>query len=202
MAWGMTMAPMGFFDFSDRYASLNAKKDPLVEIDAAVPWEHFRPTLEGLAQARVGSQVARRAQAAGRDADVQDAGAERALQPVRQPDRISATRPAFFHAVFGAESWGPGARCQDRLALPRGAGAGGDQNGGFDVVMAMRSPAFTVSPSVMSSARGAAGPGARWHPIPRGDLTVDRLPVSEVLRHAFQCVRQGGRRDTQTHGDK
>ena len=40
------MAQKGFFDLSDRYASLDAKKDPLVEIDAAVPWEEFRPTLE------------------------------------------------------------------------------------------------------------------------------------------------------------
>jgi len=39
------MAQMGFFDLSDRYASLDAKKDPLVEIDAVVPWE-FRPALE------------------------------------------------------------------------------------------------------------------------------------------------------------
>ena len=40
------MAQMGFFDLTDRYASLDAKKDPLVEIDAVVPWEEFRPTLE------------------------------------------------------------------------------------------------------------------------------------------------------------
>jgi len=37
---------MGFFDLSDRYASLDSKRDPLVEIDAIVPWEEFRPTLE------------------------------------------------------------------------------------------------------------------------------------------------------------
>ena len=37
---------MGFFDLADRYASLDAKKDPLVEIDAVVPWEEFRPILE------------------------------------------------------------------------------------------------------------------------------------------------------------
>lgn len=42
------MAQMGFFDLSDRYASLDAKKDPLVAIDAVVPWEEFRPTLEGI----------------------------------------------------------------------------------------------------------------------------------------------------------
>jgi IS5 family transposase len=40
------MPQMGFFDLSDRYASLDGKKDPLVEIDAVVPWEEFRPTLE------------------------------------------------------------------------------------------------------------------------------------------------------------
>jgi len=40
------MAQMGFFDLSDRYASLDAKKDPLVEIDEIVPWEEFRPLLE------------------------------------------------------------------------------------------------------------------------------------------------------------
>ena len=40
------MAQMGFFDLSDRYASLAAKRDPLVEIDAVVPWEEFRPALE------------------------------------------------------------------------------------------------------------------------------------------------------------
>lgn len=40
------MAQMGFFDPSDRYASLDAKRDPLLEIDAIVPWVEFRPTLE------------------------------------------------------------------------------------------------------------------------------------------------------------
>ena len=40
------MAQMGFFDLSDRYASLDARKDPLIEIDAVVPWEEFRPALE------------------------------------------------------------------------------------------------------------------------------------------------------------
>lgn len=40
------MARMVFFDLSDRYASLDAKRDPLVEIDAIVLWEEFRPLLE------------------------------------------------------------------------------------------------------------------------------------------------------------
>ena len=40
------MAQMGFFDLSDRYASLDAKKDPLLEIDSIVPWDDFRPVLK------------------------------------------------------------------------------------------------------------------------------------------------------------
>ena len=31
------MAQMGFFDLSDRYASLDVKKDPLVEINGKRP---------------------------------------------------------------------------------------------------------------------------------------------------------------------
>lgn len=46
LRWGVTMAQMGFFDLLDRYASLDAKRDPLVEIDGVVPWEEFRLTLE------------------------------------------------------------------------------------------------------------------------------------------------------------
>ena len=42
------MAQMGFFDLSDRYASLDAKKDPLAAIDAVVPWDEFRPILEAV----------------------------------------------------------------------------------------------------------------------------------------------------------
>jgi hypothetical protein len=40
------MAQMGLSDLSDRYASLDAKKDPLVETCAVVPWEGFRPALD------------------------------------------------------------------------------------------------------------------------------------------------------------
>ena len=74
------MAQMGFFDLSDRYASLDAKKDPLVEIGAVVPWEEFRPALERVwrkpdadRKSRAGRQADRRG------ADVQDSGPERAL---------------------------------------------------------------------------------------------------------------------------
>ena len=35
------MGQMGFFDIANRYAGLDAKNDPLVKIDAVVPWEGF-----------------------------------------------------------------------------------------------------------------------------------------------------------------
>ncbi len=37
-----------FFYLTDRYASLDAKKDPLLELDAMVPWEEFRPLLTSI----------------------------------------------------------------------------------------------------------------------------------------------------------
>lgn len=79
------MAQMGFFDLSDRYASLDAKKDPLVGIDAVVPWEEFRPTLEGVWCKPDAERKSRGAQADRRHRDVQGAGSERDLQPVRRP---------------------------------------------------------------------------------------------------------------------
>lgn len=40
------MTQMGFFDVENRYAALDAKQDPLVKINAVVPWETFRSRLE------------------------------------------------------------------------------------------------------------------------------------------------------------
>lgn len=42
------MGQFGFFDLSDRYASLDAKKDPLVHLDSLIPWEDFRTELEAV----------------------------------------------------------------------------------------------------------------------------------------------------------
>ena len=80
------MAQMGFFDLSHCCASLDAKKDPLVAMNAVVPWEEFRPTLEGVWRM---PDAERRSRAGRRPSDVPDAGAERALQPVRRSDRVS-----------------------------------------------------------------------------------------------------------------
>ena len=40
------MSQLGFFDIANRYAGLDAKNDPLVKLDAVVPWEDFRSRLE------------------------------------------------------------------------------------------------------------------------------------------------------------
>ena len=37
---------MGFFDLTTRSASLDAKNDPVLTLDKAVPWERFRDCLE------------------------------------------------------------------------------------------------------------------------------------------------------------
>ena len=42
------MTQMGFFDVENRYAALDAKPDPLVKINAVVPWEAFRSRLENV----------------------------------------------------------------------------------------------------------------------------------------------------------
>ena len=40
------MSQLGFFDIANRYAGLDAKNDPLVKLDAVVPWGDFRSRLE------------------------------------------------------------------------------------------------------------------------------------------------------------
>jgi hypothetical protein len=40
------MAQMDFFDHSDRYASLDSKRDPMAKINAIIPRDAFRPVLE------------------------------------------------------------------------------------------------------------------------------------------------------------
>jgi transposase, IS5 family len=42
------MGQMGFFDVANRYAGLDAKADPLVKLNAMVPWEDFRSRLEAI----------------------------------------------------------------------------------------------------------------------------------------------------------
>jgi len=119
------MAQMGFFDLSDRYASLDTKKDPLVEIDAVVPWEELRPTLERVWRK---PDADRKSRAGRKPMDavlmfktlvlsaLYNLSDDQIEYQIR--DRLS------FMRFLGLGLEDPCARCQDGLALSRRAGAG------------------------------------------------------------------------------
>lgn len=119
------MAQMGFFDLSDRYASLDAKKDPLVEINAVVPWEEFRPLLE---PAWRKPKNERKSNAGRKPMDAVLMFKTLVLSALYNlsddQGRISDQGPAFVYAVSGPWSWRPGSGCKDRVVLSRGSGAG------------------------------------------------------------------------------
>lgn len=129
------MAQMGFFDLSDRYASLDAKRDPLVEIDAIVPREEFRQTLERVWRK---PEAERKSRAGRKPMDavlmfktlvlgaLYNLSDDQIEYQVR--DRLSA------RTVPWSGARGPSARCQDRLALSRSAGAGGPGGGAVQAV--------------------------------------------------------------------
>ena len=128
-----TQAQIGFFDLSDRYASLDTKKDPLVEIDAVVPWEEFRPALERVWRK---PDADRKSRAGRKPMDsvlmfktlvlsaLYNLSDDQIEYQVR--DRLS------FMRFLGLR--GPGARCQDGVALQRCAGSGGQGGGAIQTV--------------------------------------------------------------------
>ena len=46
------MRQAGFFDVDRRLEAISAKGDPLVTIDAAVPWEEFRRPIEAVTETK------------------------------------------------------------------------------------------------------------------------------------------------------
>ena len=120
------MAQMGFFDLSDRCASLDAKQDPLIENNTVVPWDGFRPVLERVWRK---PDEDRKSRAGRKPMDVvlmfktlvlsalYNLSDDQTRYQVR--DRLST------RTVFGPWSRGPGAGRQDGLALPGSAGEGG-----------------------------------------------------------------------------
>lgn len=125
-----SVGQVGCFDVANRYAGLDAKKDPLARIDALVPWEHFRPRLEAVWRVRPGdrkSPAGRKPWDAG--GDVQGGRALRAVRPLGRSGGVPAAGPPFVHALPGARPRGRGARCEDGVALPRATGPGGRDRG-------------------------------------------------------------------------
>jgi hypothetical protein len=139
------MGQTGCFDLSDRHASLDARKDPLVEIDAVVPWKEFRPALERVWRKSNAERKSRAGcQADGHGAHVQGAGAERAFQPFRVSLRTPSVREnrrtrSNIRSATGCRSCGfrgldSGTGCQDGLAVSRCACAGGQGRGSVQAV--------------------------------------------------------------------
>jgi hypothetical protein len=75
------MGQMGFFDVANHYAGLDSKADPLVKLTAMVPWEDFRPRLEGIWRRSPADKKS--PEALGRGRDLQGDRAVRTLQPLR-----------------------------------------------------------------------------------------------------------------------
>ena len=98
------MGQPGFFDVSNRYTSLDARKDPLVQIAAVVPFEAFRSRLEAVWR----KPGERRTSAAGRkpwDAVVMLKAIILCelynLSAFRRAGRVSGSRSSSLHAVPG-----------------------------------------------------------------------------------------------------
>ena len=97
------MGQFGFFDASKRLDALSAKGDPLEAIDALVPWESFRETIEAV----VLTPAAEKKSQAGRkpiDAivNVPHADPAVAVQSLGRADRVSGERPSVVHALPSA----------------------------------------------------------------------------------------------------
>ncbi len=98
------MAQMGFLDLSDRYAGLDAKREPLVEIGAIVPREEVRPTLR---------RVWRRPEA------------ERRSRAGRKPmDAVVMFKPLVLGALCNLSDDQIGYQVRDRLPFVRVLGLG------------------------------------------------------------------------------
>lgn len=101
------MAHIGFIDFSDGYACLDASKDPLVEITALVPVEEIPINAgAGLAQGGSEEKVAHRAQADRRGVNTGSKSPEMLGQ--NSPTRGFGDQPCMFLAplFLGAGSGG------------------------------------------------------------------------------------------------
>ena len=94
------MAQMGFFDIENRYAALDAKNDPLVKINAAVPWEAFGSRLEQVWRKPADKRKCG-VQAVGCHRHVQSHHFVRPLQSVGRPGRVSDARPPVLCALLG-----------------------------------------------------------------------------------------------------
>src|SRR4051794_32166578 len=130
------MSQPGFFDLGERYRGLDAKKDPLVVLNAVVPWEDFRAQLSAVWR----KPEEERKTAAGRKPwdeiiifktlvlqALYNLSDDQVEDQIR--DRLSFMRFLGVHALPGTGPRGSGARRDDGLAVSREARPSGSRRG-------------------------------------------------------------------------
>lgn len=172
---GMAMAQMGFFDLSDRYASLDAKKDPLAELDAVVPWEDFRAALE---------LVWRKPDA------------ERKSRAGRKPmDAMLMFKTLVLAALYNLSDDQIEYQIRDRLSFMRFLGLGLDGRVPDAKTVWLYREALAQAGVTEALFRQFDGHLARQGYIARGgqilDASIVRVPVSRNTRDENAAIKQG-----------
>jgi len=173
--WGMAMAQMGFFDLSDRYASLDAKRDPLAELDAVVPWEEFRPVLE---------RVWRKPEA------------ERKSRAGRKPiDAVVMFKALVLAALYNLSDDQIEYQIRDRLSFMRFLGLGLEGRVPDAKTVWLYREALAQANMVEALFRQFDGHLARQGYIARGgqilDASIVRVPINRNTRDENAAIKRG-----------
>ena len=113
------MGQMGFFELGNRYSGLDAKNEPLLNLDGVVPWEDLRARLEAVWRR---ADKARKSRAGRKpwDAIVMfKTHSVRALHLSDDQVEHQIRDRLSFMRFLGSGSRGPGSRRQDGVAVPR-----------------------------------------------------------------------------------
>lgn len=110
------MAQMEFFDLWNRYATLDAKREKLVGIDALVQWDEFRPLFTAIWRK---PPAARQSLAGRKPWDVVTLFKTLVVSAL-----YDLAADQVVHAVSGPRARGPCPGCENCVALPGGDGDG------------------------------------------------------------------------------
>lgn len=110
----------GFFDLEQRLQALSAKGDPLETIKRTVRWEDFRADIEAATKTK---PKERRSNAGRKPYDTILKFKVLVLQSLHNlsDEQTEFTRPPVVHALSQPGSRGPGAGCDDHLAVSGGS---------------------------------------------------------------------------------
>ena len=173
--WGIGMAQMGFFDLSDRCASLDTRNDPAAELDAVVPWEDFRPAHE---------QVWRKPEA------------ERKSRAGRKPmDAVVMFRALVLAALYNLSADQIEYQVRDRLSVMRFPGLGLDGRVPDAKTVWLYREALVQAGMVEALFRQFDGHLARQGYIARGgqvlDASIVPVPRNHNTRDQNKAIKNG-----------